>query len=603
MAQGIRYQPYKYQESYIPMEVLPAVDQALGYHQQRYDVTEGQLANMYKDLYDRQIYDPQAFNAEMEAIKSKVEDIDKQYKGDLSAGMNDYIRLIGKAKQSPFWKTNELLNKELERQQSLTEQLQAQGRNVLSFKTLPKSATIVDKETGQKRYLRPDEIKFDLQGQLDYTEEQGKLWDKALHEESTKGKLPTEMLGKTPFIEIAKGRGITNTQVLNKAAYILRQYKDTDEYKQQKRALMELQGLSSDVAEKHIAEDILDTGKSRRYYSDDSQIVHDTQYGKNKNQDKPSLVPLYNVSDKVVQNFDLNSLIKESSNTNTYKGQIKEKALYGYYNENPVRLEEDIKKISGFRDWEVNKTDKSAVKGERGIVRDSKGNIDVNKTLRNIETVSNNDPAFDTRVGVAKQFIKNRLQAALPELGKIANDIGAQVVGFDVDDVSSKSYEQMQSLVDRATPEKFNFETGRFADIKSNKLAENKEFLKVKKDKQFKIQGYFIANNKVKFVAEDGSGEQQIVNVQDKTLKNNLVRLFGDETAALTDKYSDHQFIPGDSYYIIDPDTKKEEKRKYPNNITREVNGIFYDSRKLPITYANGQPVDDPKIILETFKD
>lgn len=279
MAQGIKYQPYKYQESYVPMEVIPAVDQALGYQQQRYDTTEGQLSNMYKDLYDRQIYDPQAFNEEMEAIKSKVEDIDKQYKGDLSAGMNDYIRLIGKAKQSPFWKTNELLNKKLEQQNEL---LARYGPSALKFQTLPTSATKVDEVTGQKRYLRPDEITFDIQSQLDYTEQQGKLWDKALHEESTKGKLPTEMLGKTPFIEIAKGRGITNTQVLNKAAYILNQYKNTDEYKQQKRSLMSLQGLSNEAAEKAIAEDILDTGKSRRYYSDDSQIVHDTQYGKTK---------------------------------------------------------------------------------------------------------------------------------------------------------------------------------------------------------------------------------------------------------------------------------------------------------------------------------
>ena len=294
MAQGIQYQSPVYREAYLPEQLIPLMDQVGGYHQQRADMASGQIANMYKDLYDRQIYDPNAFQQEVGNIQNKVEDINKQYNGDLSAGMNDYIKLIGKAKQSPFWKTNDLLNKEQEKQQAITDNLKAQGKNVLPFSPLPTKATTIDPTTGQQRYLRPDEIKFDVQGQLDWDKKQEDIWKESLHETSTKAGLPKEMIGTTPFIEIAKARGITDGQVLKKAAYALEGYKNTDEYAQQKRALMAGispghigNKLSDSEAEGIIADDVLNAGKRKEYWSDDSQIIHDNKYGEKNKTSKP----------------------------------------------------------------------------------------------------------------------------------------------------------------------------------------------------------------------------------------------------------------------------------------------------------------------------
>jgi hypothetical protein len=286
MAQGIRYQSPKYQEAYIPDQLIPLMDQVGGYHQQRYDATEGQISNMYKDLYDRQIYDPNAFQQEMGNIQGKVEDINKQYKGDLSAGMSDYVRLIGKAKQSPFWKTNDIANKKLEQQSEL---LARYGKSALAFQKLPTSLTTKDPETGQQRYLRPDEINFDIDKMSDWDDKMDKIWTGSLKDTSTKASLPTEMIGKTPFIEIAKHHGITNTQVLNKGLLTYQGYKNTDEYAQQKKALMkglapghEGNNMSADEADHVILDDMWSVGNRKKYLSDDSQIIHDSKYGQEK---------------------------------------------------------------------------------------------------------------------------------------------------------------------------------------------------------------------------------------------------------------------------------------------------------------------------------
>lgn len=287
MAVGIRYKPFQYQESYIPMDLVPMVDQTLGYHQNRYDQTNQAIASMYNDLYNRQIYDQDAFNNEVNAIKGRINDIDNKYNKDLSAGMSDYVQLIGKAKQSPFWKLNDYANKELERQQTIEDQLRAQGKNVLGFKRLDNKLTTVDPNTGKARYLRPDEINFDVQQQLDYTDTQGKLWDKALHEERTAGKLPDVLDPSKPWVQILNTAGINDKQVKKKIGYIYEQYKDTDEYKQQKRKLIELdykdlpKEEAEKIAEAHIMKDIIDTGKSREYNSSMWQNEHNPDYDKN----------------------------------------------------------------------------------------------------------------------------------------------------------------------------------------------------------------------------------------------------------------------------------------------------------------------------------
>ena len=273
---GSYYTPF---QKYVPTEYLPMYQHNLEYMANREDKANEVIGNMYQDLNNTPVYDTKAYSDEVNNIKGKVDDVLNKYNGDPARAYNELVTVTKNSKNSQFWNLNKQALDIAEKQQNIQDQLKASGQNVLNFSNVPKSLK-VKREDGTERWLTPQELNFDVQRQLDYTDQQGKLWDKALHEETSKAGLPKVLDPNSPFVQIAQSKGINDAQIQNKLKYIYDAYKDTPEYNQQKRKLQELEGLSPKDAENHVINDIVETGKSRKYLSEIPQVMRNPEFGR-----------------------------------------------------------------------------------------------------------------------------------------------------------------------------------------------------------------------------------------------------------------------------------------------------------------------------------
>ena len=152
MALPIQYQPFKYQETELPTQLVPLLGASAQRSQQRYDTTNQSLAAMNRELDETDTYDPETKQMVMGKIKSKIDEIDQRYNGDMSAGMNDYIQLIGKAKNDPYWG---LAKKQIENVKRLNELKDRFGADLLVAND-PTQQKLFNSETG--KYISASEL-------------------------------------------------------------------------------------------------------------------------------------------------------------------------------------------------------------------------------------------------------------------------------------------------------------------------------------------------------------------------------------------------------------------------------------------------------------
>jgi hypothetical protein len=152
MALPIQYQPFKYQQTELPVQLVPLLGASAQRSQQRYDTTNQSLAAMNRELDETDTYDPETKEMVMGKIKSKIDEIDQRYNGDMSAGMNDYIQLIGKAKNDPYWG---LAKKQIENVKRLNELKDRFGADLLVAND-PTQQKLFNSETG--RYVSANEL-------------------------------------------------------------------------------------------------------------------------------------------------------------------------------------------------------------------------------------------------------------------------------------------------------------------------------------------------------------------------------------------------------------------------------------------------------------
>lgn len=126
----------------------------------------------------------------------------------------------------------------------------------------------------------------ELQKKLDWDKRMTEIANFSLQEEETswKGTIPdakSMQVANRVLLEIPKGswKGINEKQVLNKLGSMFEQYKDTNEYTQQKKVLTK-QGLSNDDADLLIMSELEKVGRGKIHGStkDDSQIISNPLY-------------------------------------------------------------------------------------------------------------------------------------------------------------------------------------------------------------------------------------------------------------------------------------------------------------------------------------
>lgn len=235
------------------------------------------------------------------------------------------------------------------------------------------------------------------------------------------------------------------------------------------------------------------------------------------------------------------------------------------------------------------------------IVKDENNEVDVDKTLNAIEVETGKLRNLGRGIGPApllnslNKFLDDLNAHTKTKLEEKFGDYGVDVMGFDFDKNSQDVKKSMDTYISTISPDVFNFETGKFADIKTSKLSNNKEFIKTRGDGNFKIQGVIKSpDGGVKYIAEDGSGEPQVVSSNSDVVNRKLLQMFGSPELIGNYEYRDFKITPSGNSVVYKPVGSKEEKRlklKGGYKVEKDSNGKYklIDSNN-NIYKENGQP-------------
>ena len=242
---------------------------------------------MKEQQYQQGYLQPAAYQQKMGELEVRTPDIEyhqklindatnkarqlaeETYGGDYGAAASDITRTLANEASNPFYGWTKSKMDEYKKAKDIEMKLKAEGKYIGFDEGLLNTA-YYDKETGNIN----KNLKSDLQEQLNYSDEMMKIWNYGLHEEAigTKGDLASaneqSKLGKA-YVALTgyTTSGINNTQITNKEAQALALYEQTNAYKQQKRVLMEKEGLSEEKADKEIALNMLKAGEFKKYQS------------------------------------------------------------------------------------------------------------------------------------------------------------------------------------------------------------------------------------------------------------------------------------------------------------------------------------------------
>jgi len=315
----------------------------------------------------------------------------------------------------------------------------------------------------------------------------------------------------------------------------------------------------------------------------------------------PKLIPLYSIS-TLGEKLDLSNV---KLTDDTFQGEVKRELLNTLWKNTEGNV--DPEKFKAYLS-SYSKDDK--VNLSKYIVNDENGNPDIYKTINNIEIEAGRLQSMGRSIGPAPllnamhNFLKGLDTYVDKKLSEKFGDYGVDVMGFDVDETSQEVKKRMDSYIETISPDLFNFETGKFADIKTRKLSDNKEFQKARADGKFKIQGVIKSpNGGVKYIAEDGSGEPQVVSSNDEMTNRNLLRLFGDPELIANYEYRDIKLSPSGNTVGYG-----DKKLKLPDGYTveKESDGryrlINKDKMKSRNTFEKWQILESFGINPSSFK-
>ena len=255
-------------------------DEAVG-AMAEYDAKLGALKRIDEDTYQRVVskYD------------QDFRDMYDQYGGDWGAMKNKVKQRLGAETANPYYNLNRAHVEEYEKMQDLNRQLRANGQSPLTFSKVPLSLT------KDGKLIKAEDIKYNIEGMLDWGKAEREISDFALQEEHNSGEtslagLTDEdvvKLGNKLYLETVKTTtsGIREKQVLNKINNMFANLMDTKEGKQKYRALMNseefgINGATSHLVEAKMKEDLLKTAylKIHQSYDVDRQTIGNAAYGR-----------------------------------------------------------------------------------------------------------------------------------------------------------------------------------------------------------------------------------------------------------------------------------------------------------------------------------
>jgi len=104
-ARYFQFQPEEYQSQFdaAPIQMLQST---LGQSQQRFDTAQQNIANFQENLANVPYLDQEARSEYLNRVEGSVTDIYDKYGNDLSAGLGDLTRSLGKLRQDPYLNLN-----------------------------------------------------------------------------------------------------------------------------------------------------------------------------------------------------------------------------------------------------------------------------------------------------------------------------------------------------------------------------------------------------------------------------------------------------------------------------------------------------------------
>lgn len=104
-ARYFQFQPDEYQSQFdaVPIQMLQST---LGQRQERFDTAQQNVANFQENLANVPYLDQEARSEYLNRVEGSVTDIYDKYGNDLSAGLGDLTRSLGKLRQDPYLNLN-----------------------------------------------------------------------------------------------------------------------------------------------------------------------------------------------------------------------------------------------------------------------------------------------------------------------------------------------------------------------------------------------------------------------------------------------------------------------------------------------------------------
>lgn len=235
--------------------------------QDRYDTN---LASYDKlDFFANSLdaWDPEIKKAAIDSVRQTID----QVANNKGAWENADLTIRQKAREL---NSNEALRASIENkkailaEEEMVAKMRAQGLNPLRFKTADNFKTIAEDGTIQR-------YQGDTQRELDYDKTKSTFFDQ-MQADAGDGKLTKADLADIPFyLQQNNWAGISKTKVGRYADEAYNRYITTPEYQQEKRKLIELEGVDPNQVDNVIKRSILSTGLERVFGQSGTKYIQD----------------------------------------------------------------------------------------------------------------------------------------------------------------------------------------------------------------------------------------------------------------------------------------------------------------------------------------
>lgn len=150
---------------FVPLP-LDYYNQMINDAQQRYDVTSQNIAKGTEAVAGTETYDTNIKDMVLNKFTGDISDITSKYNGDLAKASNEIVNRIATERSNPFYN---LSKQQLEEAKMYDEVVARLGNSGVQFKDPRKvSLGTIDATTGQIKWVKPDELKYDVQQREDF---------------------------------------------------------------------------------------------------------------------------------------------------------------------------------------------------------------------------------------------------------------------------------------------------------------------------------------------------------------------------------------------------------------------------------------------------